>query len=325
MNSLQDITDAWGNWFARKNSTTLDFTASTRFSGNWHLDPYHEYEAKVKVLPATLRYGSPRSKGESRGEHLDVEYKNGSSILQSYTQMFAYEYLNSFEYSFTEALKLGLEVKFDAGLPLIGGASSTAKFELDISSTQKQTNSHKTTRTETFPVNVAPHTSVKFSARSKSQNNECDWQVSTLLSGYIAVRFKDYLYWNTPKAHALWFLRIEDIFKDVSWHDIIDMTGYQVTSQGVEVMARGTCDSTTDTITQASIKEAPYTGTEVGQSSTYQNDSEQDTIGLGSTSDAKLNYTNGIDTTKTARKVDTSITCAYKVIPANEISETNKK
>ncbi|MBI8316236.1 ETX/MTX2 family pore-forming toxin [Pseudomonas aeruginosa] len=255
MNELQVITDAWGYWFAKRNGLSLHFTASTKYSGNWHLDPYHRYEVEVTPLTSTLRFGSPTLVNSNVGYKDKKTIKNDSSTDQITEIDFSYDRTDTFKWSVTEALKVGVSVKGGVEVPLLAKAEASASTEISLSSTQETTKAVKHTVTTKLPLKVAPYKKIVANAKALVLEYNSDWQMSAFLQGSVAVRFNEWFKWNTPEKHALWFIPIETIFSDVIYHNIIDASGYQVVNGGVHAIARGTCSSLFSNSIDIDIKE----------------------------------------------------------------------
>ena len=243
MNELQKITDAWANWFAKNNGISLHFTASTKYAGNWHLNDYHDNEVEVKTLSDSLRFGSNRLLGTTIAFDEGKTVKNDTSVEQTVETSFTYEKSHTFKWNLVETVKVGVSVKGGFTVPFLATGDASTSLDITISSTQETTKGTKETVVQKIPVKMAPHKKYNVHAKALITEYEADWQMSALLKGHVAVRFNEYFKWNTPEAQALWFIPIETIFNDVTWHEIIDASGYHVTNGGVLTTARGTCTS----------------------------------------------------------------------------------
>ena len=59
MNSLQQITDAWGNWSSSRNGTSCRFTASTNYGNRGELGNYHQYQTSAAIQNIQYDGNSP--------------------------------------------------------------------------------------------------------------------------------------------------------------------------------------------------------------------------------------------------------------------------
>lgn len=254
MTELQDITDAWGHWLASRSATTLDFTASTDYSGK--SDDYKKYEVKVKPLSGSLRFGSSKLVNSTIGFEDSKLLRNDSSSEQTIEASFGYERVDTFKWLTTEALKIGVIVKGSVEVPLLARAEASATTEISLSSAQETTKVVKKTVSIKLPVKVAPHKKILANANSMILEYNSDWEMSTLLTGFVAIKFNDYRRWsNFGEINKLWFIPIETALSDVIYHSITDASGYQVVNGGIHAIARGTCSTLFGNKIDINIKE----------------------------------------------------------------------
>jgi hypothetical protein len=100
-------------------------------------------------------------KGGMVPELVDQEELDNSSAA-ILTEQFAYSktLTNTFEFAFTEGIKVGVSAKFNANVPFVGGGEWTVSGELSFSGTQTDTETSSTTWSNTVTVNVPAHTKV---------------------------------------------------------------------------------------------------------------------------------------------------------------------
>jgi Clostridium epsilon toxin ETX/Bacillus mosquitocidal toxin MTX2 len=232
VNTLQQITDAWGNWFSSQNGTTCRFTASTNYGSQSFLDQYHQYQTGVTVLGIAYDGNSPPVGGSSIA--YELWYDNGTTVQQTNTFQQTNTTTQSFTWSVTEALSLGVEVSATEGVPGVAsvGVKVTATFSL--SSTQSNTTTNTQTWQVNTPINVPADSSVKADMVISSQSYNINFVQSVLLQGSVAI-------WNNDKVngHWLWFYPIDSVFQDCINNNIIDITGYSIANGGVQTQATG--------------------------------------------------------------------------------------
>lgn len=260
MNELQEITDAWGKWLAQRSGTSLHFTASTVYSGD-HLSPYKEYQVSTKILADHVTITNRKVIGtESRLEEIH-QTKNVTSLQQTSELDITYDITNTHKVSITHALKIGVKVGGGVKIPLV------ADGKLEINTDYTHTNNNETVETKKhsftskIPVKIPPHRKIMGRGSFTVKKVVSEWELPVLLQGYVAVRFHEYRYWNTTEPHALWFIPIETVISDCSWHEIIDITGYKPVSDGVHAIVRGECTSSFGTEIEKELREGNFDDT----------------------------------------------------------------
>lgn len=140
----------------------------------------------------------------------------------------------SFTWSITESLSIGIEISATEGVPAVASSSQKVTVSLSLSSTQGATSSNTQTWQVNTPINVPANSSVKADMVISSQSYDVNFTASVLLQGYVAI-------WNNDKVngHWLWFHPIDSVFQDCISNNIIDTSGYSIASGGVMTQATG--------------------------------------------------------------------------------------
>lgn len=232
MNALQQITDAWGNWFSSKNGTSCRFTASTNYGSQSFLDNDHQYQVNTVVQNIAYDGNSPPVNGSNVA--YEIWYDNGTTLQQSNTFQEAQTSTQSFTWSITEALSVGVEISATEGVPAVASSSQKITVTLSLSSTQGATSTNSQAWQVNSPIQVPPNSSVKADMVISTQSYDVNFTASVLLQGYVAI-------WNNDKVngHWLWFYPIESVFQDCLNNNIIDTTGYSVVGGGVMTQSTG--------------------------------------------------------------------------------------
>jgi hypothetical protein len=232
MNSLQQITDAWGNWYSSKNSTTCRFTASTNYGNQSSLAQYHQYQTSATVQNIVYEGNSPPVGGSTVA--YELWYDNGTTLQQQSIFQETSATTLSFTLSITESLSIGVEVTVTEGVPAVASASEKVTITVNLSSTQSFTVTNTQTWQVNTPINIPPNSSVKADMVISSQSYNINFTESVLLQGYVAI-------WNNDKVngHWLWFFPIESVFQDCITNNIIDTSGYSIIAGGVVTQAKG--------------------------------------------------------------------------------------
>jgi len=232
MNSLQQITDAWGNWFSSQNGTSCRFTASTNYGSQSDLDNYHQYQTNATVQSFAYDGNSLPTNGSTVA--YELWYDNGTSVQQQNNFQETSTTTQTFTWSVTESLSIGVEISATEGVPSVVSSTQKVTVTIGLSSTQSQTTTNTQTWQVSSPINVPADSSVKADMVISTQSYSINWTAAVLLQGYVAI-------WNNDKVngHWLWFHPIESVFADCANHNIIDTSGYSIVAGGVSTQATG--------------------------------------------------------------------------------------
>ncbi|WP_336687213.1 ETX/MTX2 family pore-forming toxin [Chryseobacterium bernardetii] len=232
MNSLQQITDAWGKWYSQQHGTTCRFTASTDYSSQSFLNDYHQYQ--VSTTTQSIVYDGNSLPTNGSNVAFETIYNNNTQVSNQQSLIETETSTQTFEWSITEALSIGVEISATEGVPAVASSTQKVTVNLSLSSTQKST----VTNTQSWSVNttltIPPQSSVKADIVIGTQSYNINFTVSVMLNGYVAI-------WNNDKVngHWLWFIPITEVFSDCIANNIIDTSGYDIVGGGVSTTAKG--------------------------------------------------------------------------------------
>ncbi|MGH4034042.1 cytotoxin leucocidin [Actinomycetota bacterium Odt1-20B] len=241
--SLQEITDEWGKWMARERfpgSNGCRFTASTDYGRQSFLSDYHQYQVSTKYSGITYDPNAP-SPVPGQVSSVTTNYRNGSTVEQLVTYKQSKTTEQDLRISVTESLKIGVSVEVSAEIPAVAKVSETTSIETNLSSTQEFT--HKETQTwgVDLPLKIPAKSLIEASLVIGTQKYDIDWTATASLKGAVAVWFNDKVDLNHDgDYHWLWFVPIEEVFRDCRTNGIVDTTGYEITGDGVDAFASGT-------------------------------------------------------------------------------------
>ncbi|MDR0277993.1 MAG: ETX/MTX2 family pore-forming toxin [Paucimonas sp.] len=241
MKGLQTITDAWGEWLAKRCKTSLDFTASTNY------DKCSDYEKYIVTAKALRDKYSVR---DSRVSNTAKEYKDSKAISNSTNQQvtndfeFVFNVTNTHRFAVTRALNVGVKVSGGITIPFVTDAKGEVSTELSLSDAKETTKTEMRTLSDKTPIVIPPHRQIIVQASLIIDERVSEWEQPVFLEGYVAIKFSDWRRLNgSEDAHRLWFIPIEQVFGDVFHFNIIDATGYQVVGGGVNAIVQGECTS----------------------------------------------------------------------------------
>ncbi|WP_347218257.1 ETX/MTX2 family pore-forming toxin [Chryseobacterium sp.] len=232
MNSLQQITDAWGNWYSKQHGTTCRFTASTNYGSQSFLDDYHQYQ--VNTTTQSIVYDGNSLPTNGSDVAFETIYNNNTQVANQQSLIETETSTQAFEWSITEALSIGVEISATEGVPAVASSTQKVTVNLSLSSTQKST----VTNTQSWSVNtmltIPAQSSVKADIVIGTQSYNINFTVTVMLNGYVAI-------WNNDKVngHWLWFIPITQVFSDCIANNIIDTSGYDIVGSGVSTTASG--------------------------------------------------------------------------------------
>jgi len=98
-NTLQQITDAWGNWFSKQNGTSCRFTASTNYGSHGDLDQYHQYQTNATIQGIVYNGNSPPVGGSTVA--YELWYDNDTVLQQQNSFKETRTSMQSFTWSIT--------------------------------------------------------------------------------------------------------------------------------------------------------------------------------------------------------------------------------
>lgn len=250
MKSLQEVTDAWGAWYSKKNGTTCRFTASTNYGSQSDLSAYKQYQVSA-VCQAISYDGNSPPTGSSVSTY-ELWYDNGSSVQNQQTFTKTATSTQTFTWSITEALSIGVTISATEGVPSVASSTQSITATLSLSSTQGQTVTNTQTWSVNSIVNVPPNSSIKADMIISQENYDINFTQDVKMSGYVAI-------WNNDKVngHWLWFIPISSVFQDCVDNNIIDTTGYTNLGNAVSVQASGVFTGSQGVSVGVSVNEYP--------------------------------------------------------------------
>lgn len=248
--SLEEITKAWGDWMSKKypKGGGVKYTESTHYSKQSSLNDYHRYQTNVDSSELSYDPFAPNPKPGSISS-IKTNFNNDASLQQSLTYKQSASTTQSFNWSVTEALKLGLKVSVKAGVPLVAEVTSEFSTELNLSSTQGASSTESQSWEVMQPVLCPPHSHVTAQLIVNTAQYDIKWTADTLLDGYVAIWFKNRFFMDGRSTdHHLYFFRIGSVINDCVKNNIIDTRGYKkvsgwnaiATSNGVFYGGQGT-------------------------------------------------------------------------------------
>src|SRR5438309_936160 len=131
MKSLQEITDAWGNWKASAAGTTC-FTSSTNYGDHPEFDAYHRYQCSAVYQSMSYDGNSPPKSASDVA--YEIWYDNGSTLQQSDTFQYTETTDQIFTWTITEGVNVGVEISATESLPDVASSSQKATVTLSFSS-----------------------------------------------------------------------------------------------------------------------------------------------------------------------------------------------
>ncbi|MGG7467695.1 ETX/MTX2 family pore-forming toxin [Chryseobacterium arthrosphaerae] len=232
MNSLQQITDAWGKWYSQQHGTTCRFTASTDYSSQSFLDDYHQYQVSTTAQNIVYDDNSLPTNGSEIA--FKTIYNNNTQAANQQSLIETATSTQAFEWSITEAVSIGVEISATEGVPAVASSTQKVTVNLSLSSTQKST----VTNSQSWSVNtiltIPPQSTIKADIVIGTQSYNINFTLSVMLNGYVAI-------WNNDKVngHWLWFIPITQVFSDCIANNIIDTSGYDFVGGGISTTASG--------------------------------------------------------------------------------------
>ncbi|MFJ8314069.1 ETX/MTX2 family pore-forming toxin [Streptomyces sp. NPDC094147] len=240
---LQEITDAWGRWMARERfpaSNGCRFTASTDYGKQSFLNDYHRYQVAAKYRDIVYDASAP-SPVPGQVSSVATNYRNGTEVEQTVTYKQSKTTEQDLRISVTESLKIGVTVEVSAEIPAVAKVSETTSIEASLSSTQEFTHKETQTWSVDLPLRIPPKSTVEATLVVGTQKYDIDWTATVVLRGSVAVWFNEKVDLNQDgDRHWLWFVPLDEVFRDCQRHQIIDTSGYEVIADGVNAFASGT-------------------------------------------------------------------------------------
>lgn len=244
MNDIDSITNAWARWKAAQFGTSYWFTESTQYDRNKDTRDYKQYETRVSA-PRDLSYSSTIE--TNGGTALLGRYdsiNDGAQVIQ-HTVSLQQGFTDTFTWSVTEQVKVGVSVTVKAGIPEVGGAEQSSNIEVSLSSTQGASTTRSSNYGSSTTVPISPHTHGWGEVDLAFTNLDTKWVGNVELRGDVAVWFNNKVaYNNNGDYHYLWFIPIETVISECVGNGIIDTRGYALNGGGgVFAQASGTFHS----------------------------------------------------------------------------------
>ncbi|WP_367429269.1 cytotoxin leucocidin [Streptomyces celluloflavus] len=239
---LQEITDEWGKWMARERfprSKGCRFTASTDYGRQSALGDYRKYQVEAKYSGITYDPSAP-SPIPGQVSSVTTNYRNGSAVEQVVTYKQSRTTEQDLRISVTESLKIGVTLEVSAEIPTVAKVSETTSIETNLSSTQEFTHKETQNWSVDLPLRIPPKSFIEASLVVGTQTYDIDWTATAGMTGSVAIWFEEKVDLNHDgDYHWLWFVPIEEVFRDCRTHSIVDTTGYEITADGVDAFASG--------------------------------------------------------------------------------------
>jgi len=232
MNSLQQITDAWGAWYSKQNGTSCRFTASTNYGSQGDLGNYHEYQ--VSAVCQNIIYDGNSVPTNGSNIAFETIFNNNSQVQNQQSLVETETSTQAFTWSITEAISIGVEISATEGVPAVASSTQKVTVNLSFSSTQSKTVTNTQTWSVNTIVNIPAYSSIKADIVIGTQSYDINFTASVMLNGYVAI-------WNNDKVngHWLWFIPITQVFSDCNANNIIDTSGYSFLGGGISTTAKG--------------------------------------------------------------------------------------
>lgn len=232
MNSLQQITDAWGAWYSKQNGTSCRFTASTNYGSQGDLGSYHEYQ--VSAVCQNIIYDGNSVPTNGSNIAFETIFNNNSQVQNQQSLVETETSTQAFTWSITEAISIGVEISATEGVPAVASSTQKVTVNLSFSSTQSKTVTNTQTWSVNTIVNIPAYSSIKADIVIGTQSYDINFTASVMLNGYVAI-------WNNDKVngHWLWFIPITQVFSDCNANNIIDTSGYSFLGGGISTTAKG--------------------------------------------------------------------------------------
>ncbi len=168
-------------------------------------------------------------------------FKNDSSVQQSITYKQSETTTQSFNWSVSEKLAIGLEVSVKAGLPAVAEVTTKFSTNLELSSTQGASDTKSQSWEVSQQVLCPPYSNITAQLNVHTAEYDISWTAETKLKGYVAIWFKNRFYKpGFDSDHHLYFIPIGKVIDDCIKNNIISTNGYKkVSSSTIMASSRG--------------------------------------------------------------------------------------
>lgn len=242
----------------------MGFTASTNYASQKNLPDWNKYQVETVLGDIVYDGNSPPTGGSAVAYELWLD--NGTMVTQSEAFSYTSTTSQTFNWSVTEPLSIGIEVDATEGLPGVAQVTEKLTVKVGLSSTQGGSSTKTQSWTVDSPVTVPSNASVKCEIVISSQSYDIDYIQPLTMTNYVAIEINDWQDWNHDgQMQKLWFIPITQVFQDVIANNLIDTTGYQLTPNSAIATARGTFTGSqgidvTARITQYPLRTSGTTG-----------------------------------------------------------------
>jgi hypothetical protein len=195
---LDKVFKQYGDWWCKQKGGKCDrmnllqkgYEQYRFVIADMHIDYYEEPD--VQMIP---QLGSQQI------------LSNGTSVEQSQTVTLSKTTTSTFAWQLQEGFKIGMSVKFKAGVPPIASAETTISGEVSFSSTQAWTNTEQKSWQVNQPVKVPAKTEVEATLLIDERKFTQRFHSKCTLGGYVCSNSPDRI-----SGHYFWFHPVSEIF-----------------------------------------------------------------------------------------------------------------
>jgi hypothetical protein len=237
--TLQQITDAYGNWVARSNpdSGGMEFSASTKYD---RIPDYRE-RYQVEVSKPEIRYQQTLLPPPTAISSVATVIRNDSAAEQKQTFTHSEAVTREFNWSTTETVEVGIDVTVTAGIPKVAEVEGSFSTKFSLATTNGASETTEKTFGVHLELTVPPYTTLSAQQIVMRQTYDIPWTAEVILTRYVAVWFKNRwaMHGDPNDQHFLWFIPIAEVFRACAEVNLVDLTGYENLGWGVKAIASG--------------------------------------------------------------------------------------
>lgn len=261
LSDLQSLAQQWGAKFSEHYGTTCEWI--DLHAANSAMAKYQQY--KIAARMTNLRYEGSGTAVDLPGIVVSDTTTNDTTLKQKSVFKHTTSTLTSFTWSVKVGINVGISISVTVGVPPI--ASSTTKISANFSFDSKvsKTVSEKETWEIDREVLVPRHTRMDMTWTISEKESTATFYSDIVITGYIAIWNKDKIDVNDPGGndkHNLWFIRIEEAFRDMLKWGIAVPSMYTIGSSSITFAASGECTGSSGFNTTFDMKQTPLTSTD---------------------------------------------------------------
>ena len=222
------------------------------------MEKYQQYKIEAKV--SSVNYQGSGTAIDKPGVVVTDKTINDTSVEQKSVFKRTKSTTSSFTWTVNEAINVGITLTERVGVPLVCSSTTSITASISFSSTQSETETESQSWEIDREIAVPAHTEVDMTWTINEKQSTANFNADIVLTGYFAIWNKDKVDVNNPGGsdkHWLWFIPIDEAFKQMNSFGIPVPSLYTTGPGSVTYTASGDCTGVSGFNTTFQLKQTP--------------------------------------------------------------------